>query len=210
MAKRLQDRVAIVTGSDSGIGQATAEEFAKEGADVVVTYLEDQDGAGETRRRVETAGRRAVVAHLDVRDPTEVAHLFERTERELGTPYILVNNAGIDSTVKPVADMPLEDWDNEMQTYPYGPFYCCRHAIRARKAAGGGGEIINVTSVHQGQSGFALADHLGRLPQMRLPPPVADLPPSAEGPDRTEAAAHSRGGPGAWPARPDLQAVVGD
>jgi NAD(P)-dependent dehydrogenase (short-subunit alcohol dehydrogenase family) len=98
-----------------------AEEFAKEGADVVVTYLEDQDGAEETRRRVEGAGRRALVVHLDVRDPTDVAHLFERIERNLGTPYILVNNAGIDSTGKLVAKMPLEDWDNELKTNLYGP-----------------------------------------------------------------------------------------
>ena len=69
MASRLQGKIAIVTGSDSGIGQATAEEFAKEGADVVVTYLEDRDGAEETRRLVEDAGRRALVARLDVRDP---------------------------------------------------------------------------------------------------------------------------------------------
>jgi glucose 1-dehydrogenase len=162
MANRLQDKIAIVTGSDSGIGQATAEEFAKEGADVVVTYLEDQDGAEETRRLVEDAGRRALVAHLDVRDPTEVAHLFERTERELGTPYILVNNAGIDSTGKPVAEMPLEDWDNELKTNLDGSFDCCQHFIHARKAVGGQGKIINVTSVHEeipraGAAGYDVA-----------------------------------------------------
>lgn len=149
MTKVLQDRIAIVTGSDSGIGQATAEAFAREGADVVVTFFRDQDGAEETRRRVEAAGRRALVTRLDVRDPSEVAQLFEGTERELGTPYILVNNAGIDSTGKPVADMPIEDWDNELKTNLYGPFYCCRHFIRARRAAGGRGKIINVTSVHE-------------------------------------------------------------
>jgi hypothetical protein len=126
-----------------------AEEFANEGADVVVTYLEDQDGAEETRRRVEGAGRRALVVHLDVRDPTDVAHLFERIERNLGTPYILVNNAGIDSTGKLVAEVPLEDWDNELRTNLYGRFYCCQHFIRARQAAGGHGKIINVPSVHQ-------------------------------------------------------------
>jgi glucose 1-dehydrogenase len=162
MANRLQGKIAVVTGSDSGIGQATAEEFAKEGADVVVTYLHDQDGAEETRRRVEAAGRRALVARLDVRDSNEVAHLFERTERQLGTPYILVNNAGIDSTGKPVAEMPAEDWDNELKTNLYGPFYCCQHFIRARQAAGGHGKIINVTSVHQeipraGAAGYDVA-----------------------------------------------------
>jgi glucose 1-dehydrogenase len=116
---------------------------------VVVTWFRDRDGAEATRRRVEEAGRRALVAHLDVRDPTEVAQLFERTERELGTPYILVNNAGIDSTGKHVAEMPLEDWDNELKTNLYGPFHCCQHFIRARKSAGDQGKIINVTSVHQ-------------------------------------------------------------
>ena len=116
---------------------------------MVVTWFRDRDGAEATRRRVEEAGRRAHVAHLDVRDPTEVAQLFERTERELGTPYILVNNAGMDSTGKHVAEMQLEDWDNELKTNLYGPFHCCQHFIRARKSAGGQGKIINVTSVHQ-------------------------------------------------------------
>ena len=112
---------------------------------MVVTWFRDRDGAEATRRRVEEAGRRAHVAHLDVRDPTEVAQLFERTERELGTPYILVNNADMDSTGKHVAEMQLEDWDNELKTNLYGPFHCCQHFIRARKSAGGQGKIINVT-----------------------------------------------------------------
>ena len=129
---------------------------------MVVTYLEDQGGAEETRRRVEAAGRRAIICQLDQREPTAVARLFEATERELGTPYILVNNAGIDSTGKPVAEMPLEDWDNEMKTNLYGPFYCCQHFVRARQAAGGHGKIINVTSVHQeipraGAAGYDVA-----------------------------------------------------
>jgi glucose 1-dehydrogenase len=149
MTGRLEGKVAIVTGSDSGIGQATAEEFAKEGADVAVTFLEDESGAEETRRRVEAAGRRAFVAHLDQRNPQQVAKLFEQVEARLGRPYILVNNAGIDSTGKHVADMPVEDWDNEIRTNLYGPFYCCQHFIRARKRDGGKGKTINVTSVHQ-------------------------------------------------------------
>nr|MDP9486791.1 SDR family NAD(P)-dependent oxidoreductase [Actinomycetota bacterium] len=66
MVGRLQDKVALITGSDSGIGQATAIEFAKEGADVVVNYLEDKDGAERTREKVEAAGRRALVIRADV------------------------------------------------------------------------------------------------------------------------------------------------
>jgi glucose 1-dehydrogenase len=107
MTDRLKDKIAIVTGSDSGIGQATAEAFAKEGADVAITYLHDQEGAEETRKKVEAAGRRAIVIQFDQRRPEEVERLFRETEEKLGTPYILVNDAGIDSTGKHVADMPL-------------------------------------------------------------------------------------------------------
>jgi glucose 1-dehydrogenase len=149
MTDRLKDKIAIVTGSDSGIGQATAEAFAEEGADVAITYLHDAKGAEETRQKVEAAGRRAIVVQFDQREPEEVEHLFRETQQQLGTPYILLNNAGIDSTGKQVPDMPVEDWDNELRTNLYGPFYCCQHFVRARRAAGGRGKIINITSVHQ-------------------------------------------------------------
>jgi glucose 1-dehydrogenase len=146
---RLENRIAIVTGADSGIGQATAEAFAREGADVAITYFNDSDGANETRRLVEQAGRRAITVRIDQRDPAEVEEVFRRTEDDLGTPFILVNNAGVDSTGKEVAEMPPEDWDATIRTNLYGPFYCCQHFIRARRRSGGGGKIINVTSVHQ-------------------------------------------------------------
>ena len=149
MTKRLDGKIAIVTGSDSGIGQATAIEFAREGADVMITYLQDKDGAQETCRRVEAEGRRAAVVQLDQRDPEQVARLFEETERSLGTPFVLVNGAGRDSTGKQVADMPIEAWDDVIRTNLHGPFYCCRLFIRARRVAGGKGKIINITSVHQ-------------------------------------------------------------
>jgi glucose 1-dehydrogenase len=149
MTKSLDGKIAIVTGSDSGIGQATAIEFAKEGADVAVTWFKDRDGAEETRRQIEAEGRRAIVVQLDQRDPKQVARLFEEVEKNLGTPFILVNDAGKDATGKHVADMPIEDWDNMIRTNLYGAFYCCQLFIRARKAAGGKGKIINITSVHQ-------------------------------------------------------------
>lgn len=149
MTDKLKDKIAIVTGSDSGIGQATAEAFAKEGADVAVTYLHDSEGAEKTRKSVEAAGRRAIVIRFDQRDPGEVERLFRETAEKLGTPDILVNNAGVDSTGKQVADMPHEDWDDRLRTNLYGPFYCCQQFIRARRANGGAGKIINVTSIHQ-------------------------------------------------------------
>jgi glucose 1-dehydrogenase len=149
MTDKLKDKIAIVTGSDSGIGQATAKAFAEEGADVVITYFHDEKGAEDTRKEVEAMGRRAIVVQCDQREKAQVERVFRETEEKLGTPYILVNNAGIDSTGKQVADMPPGDWDREIRTNLYGPFYCCQQFIRMRRAAGGKGKIINVTSVHE-------------------------------------------------------------
>ena len=149
MTKSLDAKIAIVTGSDSGIGRATAVEFAKEGADVAVTWFQDGDGAEETRRQVEAQGRRAIGVRLDQRDPEQVARLFEEVARSFGTPFVLVNDAGKDAAGKQVADMSIADWDDMIRTNLYGPFYCCQVFIRARRAAGGKGKIINITSVHQ-------------------------------------------------------------
>lgn len=148
-AERLQGEIAIVTGSESGIGQSTAIAFAEEGADVAITYFVDRAGAENTRKRVEAAGRRAIVVPLDQREPESVAQLFKETRERLGTPTILVNNAGIASTGKAVKDMPIEDWDNQIKTNLYGPFYCCREFIRGLEGTGRHGTIINVTSVHE-------------------------------------------------------------
>jgi glucose 1-dehydrogenase len=149
MAGRLQDKVALITGSDSGIGQATAIEFAKEGADVVVNYLEDKDGAERTREKVEAAGRRAIVVGADVSDEDQVGEMFDEAIEEFGTLDVLMNNAGVDASGTEIADLPTEVWDKAIKTNLYGYFFCCRRFINVRKVAGGGGKIINVTSVHQ-------------------------------------------------------------
>ncbi len=146
---RLKDRIAVVTGADSGIGQAIAIEFAKEGADVAISYLEDEAGASETLRQVEAAGRRGVVVQADVADPAAVTKLFQSTREALGVPDILVNNAGTGSGGEPVADQPHEAWDRIIRTNLYGPFYCCQLFIRLRREAGGRGRLVNVTSVHE-------------------------------------------------------------
>jgi glucose 1-dehydrogenase len=121
MQTKLNGKIAIVTGSDSGIGQGIAEEFAKQGADIMVVYLHDRGGAAETRQKVEATGRRAIVSHTDVRDEHGVAKLFEETERKLGTPYILVNNAGVGASGASVADTTTEEWENVLKTDLYGP-----------------------------------------------------------------------------------------
>ena len=148
MTDRLADRVALITGSDSGIGQATAIEFAKEGADVVVTYFEDDTGARETVREVEAAGRRAILRRLDVTDEASIESVFDDTLAEFGRIDILMNNASVDSTGNEVAEMSLDAWDRALRTNLTGPMLCCRRFIRERRKAGGKGRIINVTSVH--------------------------------------------------------------
>lgn len=92
--QKLQDRVAIVTGADSGIGQAIAVAFAKAGADIVITYRSDEDGAKETAKQVKETGRKALVVHTDVGDESQVQKLFDKTLSEFKRLDILVNNAG--------------------------------------------------------------------------------------------------------------------
>jgi glucose 1-dehydrogenase len=146
---RLEKKTAFITGSDSGIGQAIAEEFARAGANVALTFHTDEVGAEESRRRVEAAGRKAVVRQVDVRDETSVAAWFEAACRELGAPDILVNDAGVGGGGASVAEMKTEEFDRVIKTDLYGPFFCCREFIRRRQAAGGGGKVVNITSVHE-------------------------------------------------------------
>ncbi len=158
-AGRLDGKVALITGSDSGIGQATAVEFAKEGADVVITYLVDADGAEMTRQAVQAQGRRAVVVQCDVSDEHQVAAMFDQAEHTFGTLDILMNNAGVDASGKKVAELSTEVWDKAIRTNVYGYFFCCRRFAQLRTAAGGGGKIINVTSVHEDVPNAGGADY---------------------------------------------------
>ena len=99
--QRLAGEIAVITGSDSGIGQATAIAFVQKGANVAVTYLERQ-GAEHTQKVVEEAGQKAIVVQLDQSKPENVEHLFQEVQNQLGTSTILVNDAGINSASTPV------------------------------------------------------------------------------------------------------------
>lgn len=145
---RLEGKVALITGSDSGIGQATAIEFAKEGADVAVNYFNDVDGAEKTRAAITAEGRRALVVQADVSDENQVASMFDQAIDAFESVDILMNNAGVDASGKPVAELPTEIWDRAICTNVYGYFFCCRRFAQLRLAAGGKGKIINVSSVH--------------------------------------------------------------
>ncbi len=142
---KLSGKIAIITGSDSGMGQAMARAFAREGAAVAVTYHSDSEGAQRTLEAVEQTGCRGLVRQLDVTDPQSVAALFQAVDEELGTSDILVNNAGIGGSGA-LTEIGAETFDKVLKTDLYGPFYCAQEFVRRRQ--NGGGKILNITSVH--------------------------------------------------------------
>lgn len=156
---RLNGKIALITGSDSGIGQASAVEFAKEGASVVVNYLHDADGASKSQGAVEAQGGRALVVQCDVSDEAQVETMFDRAIETFGTLDILMNNAGVDASGKKVAELPTEVWDKAIRTNLYAYFFCCRRFAQLRTSEGGGGKIVNVTSVHEDVPNAGGADY---------------------------------------------------
>jgi len=156
---KLQDKVALITGSDSGIGQATAIEFAREGADVVVHYLHDEQGANSTREQVEARGRRAIVVQGDHGHEDQVEAMFQAALDAFGRVDVLMNNASVDASGTYVADLKIEDFEAALRSNLIGQLICCKHFINHRKQQGGGGKIINTTSVHQEQPRAGAADY---------------------------------------------------
>jgi glucose 1-dehydrogenase len=145
---KLDGKIALITGADSGIGQATATVFANEGADVVIHFHEDRDGAQETLRRVEQAGRRGMVVQADLSRESEAERMFDEALAAMQRVDILMNSAGVDASGTEVGDLTTEVWDRAIRTNLYGPFFCCRRFIGHRRESGGKGKIINITSVH--------------------------------------------------------------
>ena len=146
---KLDNKVALITGSDSGIGQATANEFAKEGAKVVITYYSDEEGAQETLKKVEAAGSNGLVLQVDVTEEKEVERMFDKAIEKFGRVDILMNNAAVNGQGIKVADMSTEVWDTAMKTNVYGYFFCTRRFINQVRKQGGKAKIINVSSVHE-------------------------------------------------------------
>jgi glucose 1-dehydrogenase len=145
---RLDGQVALITGSDSGIGQGIARRFAESGADVAVHYHTDRNGAEETAQHVRDAGRRAIVTQADVGNESEVERMFAALDEAFGRIDILVNNAGQGGGA-PIHKLDSTIWDRVLKTNLYGPFYCSRAAGARMVARGEGGRIINISSVHE-------------------------------------------------------------
>ena len=139
---------AIVTGSDSGIGRATAVALAGRGLDIGITWHSDEEGANETAREVRDRGRRAAVAQLDASRPQEAAQVLDSLADELGGVDVLVSNAGT-GHMSSVLDVTLDEWRQVVDTDLVGAFFIAQAAARRMVAAGRGGRIVNVTSVHE-------------------------------------------------------------
>lgn len=147
--KILQGTTALITGSDSGIGRSIAIAFAKEGAQVIVTYHSDEKSGEEVLKTIETAGGRAIMFQLDVGDEKQVSDVFGRAIEALGQLDILVNNAGVNGSNIPVEQMPTEVFDKTIRTNLYGTFFCSREFVRYMKKNNRKGKIINISSVHE-------------------------------------------------------------
>lgn len=142
---RLRDKAAIITGADSGIGRAVAIAFAREGADLVLSFLpEEEDDARESAKWVEDAGRKAVLVPGDVQKKKYCQKLVDTAAKRLGHLDILVNNAGFQRTYDDIADVPEDEFDRTFRTNVFGTFFLSQAAAEVIPR---GGCIINTCSI---------------------------------------------------------------
>lgn len=141
---KLQDKVAIVTGGDSGIGRAVAYAFAKEGADVVISYLCEQEDAEETKNRIEQFGRRCLLVPGDLQEESMSQEVVKQTINHFGKIDILVNNHAVQFTQKSILDITAEQLDLTFRTNIYSFFFMTKAVLPYLKS---GSTIINTASV---------------------------------------------------------------
>jgi NAD(P)-dependent dehydrogenase (short-subunit alcohol dehydrogenase family) len=144
----LQDKIALITGADSGIGKAVAIAFAREGAHVLISYLNEEDDARDTAAWVEEAGRTAILMPGDIKSEEHCRNMVQRAVTELGGVDILVNNAAYQRTYGDIADISSEEWDETFRTNIFAPFYLAKAATPHMKP---GSTIINTTSIQSRQ-----------------------------------------------------------
>jgi glucose 1-dehydrogenase len=145
---RLRDKVAIVTGGDSGIGKAISMLLAHEGARVVVDYIGDRSTADKLVDEVENFGGRAFAVEANISEPGDVEKLVHETVRHFGRIDALVNNAGIEEQ-HPFLEMPFETWKKVIDIDLTGPWICSQVAAKQMVRQRSGGRIINISSVHE-------------------------------------------------------------
>jgi NAD(P)-dependent dehydrogenase (short-subunit alcohol dehydrogenase family) len=142
---KLEGKAAVITGGDSGIGKAVAIAYAREGADVLIAYLSEDEDAQETARLVEQAGRRCVLLRGDLADKAFCRSVIQRAMDEFGRLDILVNNAAQQMTYQSIEEIPDEEWDRTFAVNISAMFHLCKAAVPHMKP---GASIINTSSVN--------------------------------------------------------------
>ncbi len=150
----LKGQTAIVTGASKGLGKAIAKGFAQAGADVVINYFSDKEGAEETAHGVEVAGQKALIFHADTAEEAEVQNMFKSCIKEFGKVDICVPNSGLQLNA-PLAEMTFQQWKRVIDVNLTGQFLCARESVRAflkqginRELSYSAGKIIFMSSVH--------------------------------------------------------------
>lgn len=142
---RLSGKKAIITGADSGIGRAVAIAYAREGADVLIAYLNEHEDAQTTQRLVEDAGRKAILAPGDIQSAKHCRDIVDKAVREFGHIDILVNNAAHQATFKSIEDISDEEWELTFRVNIHAMFYLTKAAVPHMKP---GSAIINTASIN--------------------------------------------------------------
>ncbi|MGJ4994450.1 SDR family oxidoreductase [Bradyrhizobium sp. HKCCYLS3077] len=142
---RLTGKKAVITGGDSGIGRAVAIAYAREGADILIAYLDEQDDAREVQQLIEKEGRTALLMPGDIQDPWHCRAIIQRAVDELGGIDILVNNAAHQATFSDIGDISDEEWEMTFRTNIHAMFYLTKAAVPHMKP---GSAIINTASVN--------------------------------------------------------------
>lgn len=153
---KLEGKVALVTGGDSGIGRAVCAAFAKEGADVAIAYLNEHDDAAHTKQLVEAEGRRGMTLPCDLQREEECRRIVEETVAELGSLEVLVNHLGTQTPVDSPEEITTEQWDGTFKTNVYSYFWTVKAAL---KHMGAGASIINTGSVNGLRGNRSLIDY---------------------------------------------------
>ncbi len=142
---RLEGKKAVITGGDSGIGRAVAIAFAREGADILISYLDEDEDAEDTKRLVEEAGRKAVLVRGDLQSAEHCRKVIDKAASELGGIDILVNNAAHQATFSSIEEIPDEEWELTFRVNIHAMFYLTKAAVAHMKP---GSAIINTASIN--------------------------------------------------------------
>ncbi len=145
---RLKDKIALVTGSSQGIGRAIALRFAEEGADVIINYNRNPQGAEEVQAEIEALGRRALIVQADLGKVADIKKLMSAATEHFGGLDILVNNAGLE-THAPFWEVKEEDYDKVLNVNLKGVFFATQEFVRYLMMTKTRGKIVNISSVHE-------------------------------------------------------------